>query len=125
MSDPSATLRRCLRRVARGAGPWLHDAAAEFTRDGSAVLLAAVVPLPRRAKTAPAEDATPRGRPADVPREVLLWLRANPNRHHADIIDAMTAKGHSRTQTAAALASLVRLGLVEHTARGLPYRAAV
>lgn len=37
----------------------------------------------------------------------------------------MTAKGHSRTQAAEALAKLVQLGLVIHDARGLPYRANV
>jgi hypothetical protein len=126
MSSADANLiRRCLRRIARGTGPWLPVPVAEVTADGSTVLVAVAVPLPVPVTRPTPEDAPPRGRSAEVPRDVLLWLRANPSRHYSDIIDAMTGQGHSRTQAAAALTRLVRLGFVEHTARGLPYRANV
>jgi hypothetical protein len=121
MSD---ALRRCLQRIARGPLP--VGPIAELTADGSAVVIAVVVPLPSRAKPASAPvDATPRGRPAELPRAVLRWLQGHAGRHFSDILDAMAAEGHSRAQTADALAKLVRLGLVEHPARGMPYRAAV
>lgn len=124
--DPTRLLRRCLRRVARGSYPSLPAPVTEVSADGLTILLAMSFRLAEPAEAeAPAEDAPPTGRPAAVPRDVLLWLRAHPSRHYSDILDAMTAKGHSRTQAAEALAKLVQLGLIEHAARGLPYRAAV
>jgi hypothetical protein len=128
--DPTTALRRCLQRVGRGPGPWPVQPVAEVSRDGSTLLVALAVPMPGQLEELPveprvADDATSKGRRAAVPRDVFRWLREHPGRHFSDILAAMEGRGHSRTQAADALAKLVQLGLVEHTARGLPYRAAV
>jgi hypothetical protein len=127
--QPTTALHRCLQRIARGSGPWPVQPVAEVSRDGSTLLVAVAVPMPGRLEELPvepkvADDATSKGRRAAVPRDVLRWLREHPGRHFSDILAAMEARGHSRTQAADALGKLVKLGLIDHDARGLPYRVA-
>jgi hypothetical protein len=127
--DPTTALRRYLRRLARGPGPLPAQPVAEVSRDGSTLLVALAVPMPSQLEELPvepkvADDATSKGRRAAVPRDVFRWLREHPGRHFSDILAAMEARGHSRTQAADALGKLVKLGLIDHDARGLPYRVA-
>lgn len=124
--DSATTLRRCLRRLARGSGPWPVQPVAEATRDGSTLLVVLAVPLPRpqlATLPTPREDAGPHGRPAEVPRDLLRWLQGRTGANYSDIIDGMTQRGHSPAQAAETLAKLVQMGLVDHPRRGAPYRS--
>lgn len=131
MIDPFRTrhvLRSLLLQAGQlaGDGSWEQQVETEYTPDGRTLLVIAAVPLRHPMPLAPppknhTSERDHLGRPTEVPRDLARWLADHPGSHHADIMDAMTAMGHSRSAANTNLKVLVKLGWVSHAAKGQPY----
>lgn len=117
----------------QGPGSWEADTVETVAPDGRAALIALIVPLKRPAGGTsaqpppahpPPETDVSTGRPVEVARPLLEWVRAHPDCRHSEILSAMEDAGFSRTAASDNLRVLVRLGLILHPVRGGPYRAA-
>lgn len=132
-----------LRRASDDAGPgsWEGQVVQVTTPDGRADLLAVVVPkratevvgpavavplarppdLEPRAR-APDSDTMPTGRPREVAKALVDWLRRHPDSRHQEIMAAMVEAGYSDSATQDNLRVLVRMGLIAHPEKHGPYR---
>jgi hypothetical protein len=93
----------------------------ELSLDGKTRVKLVVEPV-TPATEPPAADEPRRGPPAVVAREILAYLRTVDECFYSDVLEAVTRAGYSPMAAAENLRLLVRLGLVEHEAKGTPYR---
>jgi hypothetical protein len=137
MHDPHKTrhvLRRLMLQAGAEVGPgsWEAQVESELTPDGKTMLVTAAIPM-RGQRGVPAtpgalmlDDAGVKspGRPSEVAKALMTYLKAHPESHQRDIVAAMAELGFSTTATNANLKVLTKMGLIAHPEKGGTYNAA-